>query len=78
VPVVCPRTGPLPDILGEAAEWCEDSTVAAVAEGLIKVLSDQGRQAQLRSAGLDRATAFTTWAESARAVLDAYEIAAAG
>ncbi len=77
VPVICPRTGPLPDILGEAAEWCETSAASRIGEGLMTVLFDQARQAQLRRAGLARVADSITWAESARFILDAYRLAAA-
>jgi glycosyltransferase involved in cell wall biosynthesis len=76
VPVVCARVGPLPEVLGEAAEWCAAPTVDEIATGLIRVLSDQKRQADLGQAGLARVAASPTWAESARVLLDAYARAA--
>ena len=76
VPVVCARVGPLPEVLGEAAEWCLAPTVDDISAGLIRVLSDEKRRADLGRAGLARVAASPTWAQSARVVLDAYARAA--
>jgi glycosyltransferase involved in cell wall biosynthesis len=72
VPVVCARLGPLPEVLGDAAEWCEAPTAPAIAAGLRRLLADPARQAELRRAGLARAAAAPTWADSARVLLDTY------
>lgn len=72
VPVVCARTGPLPEVLGDAPEWCEAPTVTEIAAGLERLLADPGRQAQRRQAGLARAAAAPTWADAARILLDTY------
>jgi glycosyltransferase involved in cell wall biosynthesis len=74
-PVVCARIGPLPEVLGDAAEWCDSTSVADIAAGLARVLGDGARRAELRTAGLARAAAAPTWEQSAVAVLRAYEIA---
>jgi glycosyltransferase involved in cell wall biosynthesis len=76
-PVVCPRTGPLPDVLGDAAKWCDDATLTGVSAGLISLLSDEKGQAELTAAGLARAAASTSWAEAARTIMQAYQMAAA-
>ncbi len=72
VPVVCARTGPLPEVLGDAAEWCQAPTVTAIGAGLERLLADPARQAQRRQAGLDRAAAAPTWGDAARVLLDTY------
>ena len=76
VPVVCARIGPLPEILGDAPEWCEQPTVDQVAAALERLLSDPLRQKQRREAGLARVEAAPTWADSAGVLLDAYRQAA--
>jgi glycosyltransferase involved in cell wall biosynthesis len=75
-PVVCARVGPLPEVLGQAAEWCASPTVTEVAAGLSRVLGDDARRSALRIAGLARAADAPTWADSAEAVLSAYRMAA--
>jgi alpha-1,3-rhamnosyl/mannosyltransferase len=76
VPVVCARVGPLPEVLGPAAEWCDTPTVADVAAGLARVVDDRERQEVLRQAGLARAATAPTWAQSAAVVGAAYRLAA--
>jgi alpha-1,3-rhamnosyl/mannosyltransferase len=73
VPVVCAPIGPLPEILGDAAEWCADTTAASIAAGLMRVLGDPAHRADLRAAGLLRVAAAPTWADAARVLLDVYE-----
>lgn len=75
-PVVCAPIGPLPEVLGDAAEWCSAPTASAVATGLDRLLRDPERRAQLRQAGLDRAAAATTWEQSAATIVGAYHEAA--
>jgi glycosyltransferase involved in cell wall biosynthesis len=72
VPVVCARVGPLPEVLGEAPEWCEGPSVTAIAAGLERLLTDPARQQQCRQAGLVRAAAAPTWADAARVLIDTY------
>ena len=74
-PVVCARVGPLPEVLGEAAEWCATPTIDAVASGLERVLLDPARAETLRQAGLARAAQATTWEQCASVVAGAYRAA---
>jgi glycosyltransferase involved in cell wall biosynthesis len=76
-PVVCARLGPLPEVLGDAAQWCPSPAVADIAAGLAWVVADEELRDTLRQAGLARAAAAPTWAESAAVVLTAYRRAAA-
>jgi alpha-1,3-rhamnosyl/mannosyltransferase len=76
VPVVCARTGPLPEVLGDAAEWCASASVADIAGGLAQVVGDPGRRQTLRAAGLARVAAAPSWAQSADQVARAYRLAA--
>jgi glycosyltransferase involved in cell wall biosynthesis len=76
-PVVCARLGPLPEVLGDAAQWCPSPAVADIAAGLAQVVADEEVRHTLRRAGLARAAAAPTWADSAAAVLTAYRQTAA-
>ena len=77
-PVVCGRVGSLPEVLEDAAEWCDEVSVDAVAAGLHRVLTDAGRAHELRAAGLERAERHPTWEDAADTTLRAYREAAAG
>ncbi len=72
VPVVCARIGPLPEVLGDAAEWCPTPSVDDIAAGLERVVRDAGRRQSLRQAGLARAAAAPTWADCANLTVEAY------
>ena len=76
VPVVCAPVGPLPEVLGDAAEWCADTTAAAISTGLQRLLSDPARRDARRAAGLARAASAPTWADAAQVLLGAYRRAA--
>jgi glycosyltransferase involved in cell wall biosynthesis len=76
VPIVCARLGPLPEVLGDAAQWCDAPTVESIREGLSSLLADPVRRAALRAAGLARAEAAPTWAQGATEELNAYQKAA--
>ncbi len=73
VPVVCARVGPLPDVLGDAPEWCDATTVVEIAAGLERLLADPARQERRRQAGLARVAAAPTWTDAARVLLDTYQ-----
>jgi alpha-1,3-rhamnosyl/mannosyltransferase len=77
-PVVCAAVGPLPEVLGDAAEWCDAVTVDAVAAGLARLLGDECRRRRLAARGLLRADATPTWAQSASTLLEAYARASNG
>lgn len=75
-PVVCAPVAALPEVMGDAAEWASGTGVEPVAEALGRVLSDDGRRADLRRRGLERAAAAPGWVDIARILLDAYGRAA--
>jgi len=75
VPVICARIGSLPEVLGDAAEWCTSPSVAEISQALGHVLGDDARRDSLRRAGLARAAAAPTWAHSAMVLADAYRMA---
>ena len=72
VPVVCARVGPLPEVLGDAAEWCADTGADAIGAGLARLLGDPRRQESLRAAGLARVAAAPTAADAAEILLGIY------
>jgi glycosyltransferase involved in cell wall biosynthesis len=74
-PVVCARVCSLPEILGDAAEWCESPAPGPIADGLCRLLGDADRVAALRAAGLDRAAEHPTWQQAAATTVEAYRAA---
>lgn len=77
VPVVCGRVGPLPEVLGDAAEWCDAEDPTSVGRALARVVENPGRAAELRRLGLARARDAPTWGAGAQVLLDAYRRAGA-
>jgi glycosyltransferase involved in cell wall biosynthesis len=74
-PVVCAPVASLPEVLGDAAEWCDEPTVPRIAAGLDHVLHNPARSAELRRRGIARAAAHPSWEESATTLLAAYHAA---
>lgn len=75
VPVVCSRVGPLPEVLGDAAEWSASTSAADMAAALQRVTGDPERRAELRRRGLERAASSPSWADIAQLTADAYRVA---
>jgi glycosyltransferase involved in cell wall biosynthesis len=75
-PVVCAPVGSLPEVLGDAAEWCEAPTVEAVAAGLHRLLDDPEHAAEVRRRGMARTAAHPSWEDTANLMLSAYRAAA--
>lgn len=76
-PVVCARVGSLPEVLGDAAEWCEEPSVEAIAKGLDRVLSDHDLARCHAENGLARVRSWPGWQQHAEALLEAYRRALA-
>jgi glycosyltransferase involved in cell wall biosynthesis len=72
VPVVCARVGALPEVLEDAAAWCDEPNADSLETSLAAVLGDADRARSLRSAGLERARSIPTWTEVAAETLRAY------
>lgn len=68
-PVVATRTGSLPEVLGDAAEWCAVGDVDGLASALDRVLRDADRRDDLVRRGTDQADRFS-WDRTAAQLLD--------
>lgn len=74
-PSVCAPIGPLPEVLGNAALWC-DRDAAAIAAMADRALSDSSLMARHVRAGIERAAGFT-WDKAADDLVCVYEEVAA-
>lgn len=72
VPVVAGRAGSLPEIYGEAAEYCDPTDIESMAAALVRVAGDEELRARLVALGLSRAAEFS-WTLTARQTLAVYE-----
>jgi len=70
-PVVCSRAGSLPEVAGDAAEYCEPASADDLAIAIERVLRSSQLQATLRSKGLERVKCFC-WEEFARRHCEVY------
>ena len=81
-PVICAPVGALPDVLGEAAEWCDPTpsgpSVEAAAGAILRLLNHPERAARIGCAAHDRMAAAPTHADAARLWAGAYARALAG
>jgi alpha-1,3-rhamnosyl/mannosyltransferase len=71
-PVVCARVASLPEVLGDAGCWAAAPSADAMAETLVRVLSDSEYHRERRAAGLERARDSMSFGEVAQTLLDAY------
>ncbi len=79
VPVVCTNAGSLPEVLGDAAHYVDAGLfdadraagIAALADALLRVLTDDARRAELVELGRARA-ARCSWDRTAAAIADLY------
>jgi glycosyltransferase involved in cell wall biosynthesis len=74
VPVACSNASSLPEVAGDAALLFDPRAPRAIADALERLLGDSVEAERLRSAGLERASAFT-WERTARMTLDSYALA---
>jgi glycosyltransferase involved in cell wall biosynthesis len=75
-PVLCSTRGALGEVVGDAAATVNPEDVAALTRQLVRLATDDGLRAQLRTAGLARAKQFD-WMKTAAATLEVYSRAAA-
>ena len=71
-PVVTSNVYSLPEVCGDAAEYVDPHSADSIAHGLLRVLEDPTRAADLRERGLARARMFT-WRRAAERHLECYE-----
>jgi glycosyltransferase involved in cell wall biosynthesis len=71
-PVVAANVYALPEVCGDAAELVDPYDVDDIARGLVRVLGDEARAAELVARGLERAAEFT-WRRSAERHLESYK-----
>ncbi len=70
-PVVTSNVSSLPEVAGDAAVLVDPYDPHAIADGIHRVLTDEGVRRDLRQKGLARANQFS-WAESVRRIHDIY------
>ena len=71
-PLVATRTGGLPELLGDAAELVPVGDAAALAEAVVRVLTDEAHAASLAAAGRRQATTWPDEAATAAGLVAAY------
>ncbi len=71
-PVVTSNVYSLPEVCDDAAEYVDPYSVDSIAQGLLRILEDPARAAELRERGLARASIFT-WRRAAERHLECYE-----
>ncbi len=72
-PVICSRSGSIPEVAGEDAIYC-DLDAASLLGAMQSLLADQGRRDALRAGGLERARLFS-WSRCAQETMAVYESA---
>jgi len=72
VPCVVSNAASLPEVCGDAAEYCDPRDAASIAAAIRRVLGDPARQAELRERGRAR-TALFDWDRCAESTLAAME-----
>ncbi len=76
-PVLTSPRGSLAEVAGDAAEFVDPVDVERIGDGLRRLLADPNRRAELRAAGLARASRFR-WDETAARTRRVYELARRG
>ena len=71
-PVICARASSLPEVAGEAAMQIDPDDDVALAERIVRVMSDDRLRTSLRQASLEQAARFS-WDETARQTIAAFE-----
>jgi glycosyltransferase involved in cell wall biosynthesis len=71
-PVVTSNVSSLPEVAGDAALLVDPYDPTAIADGIYKVLTDEGTRRSLRQKGVARAQQFS-WEESVRRVRQIYD-----
>jgi glycosyltransferase involved in cell wall biosynthesis len=74
IPVACSNVSSLPEVGGEAVRYFDPLETDTIAAAIIEVLTNEELARSLVEAGLVRAATFT-WARTAEATLESYELA---
>jgi glycosyltransferase involved in cell wall biosynthesis len=67
--VLVSNSSSLPEVVGDAGVLVDPENVDAIAEGLVRLLLDEGLRAECAEKGRERARSFT-WKRTAKAILD--------
>ena len=70
-PVICSNSSSLPEVVGDAALLCDPTDELALADALIRIVSDTDLQNMLRERGLKQAAKFS-WERTAKETLAVY------
>jgi alpha-1,3-rhamnosyl/mannosyltransferase len=70
--VITSAASSMPEVAGDAAEYCEPHDVDSLAAAFSRLLGDDGRRAQLVSAGQARLAQFS-WRRSAEQMRDIFQ-----
>jgi alpha-1,3-rhamnosyl/mannosyltransferase len=73
-PVIASSTTSIPEVAGDAAVLVDPLDEPAIADALLRVLTDEPLARDLRTRGFERAARFT-WDRTATATLQAYRLA---
>lgn len=71
-PVVTAPNPPMPEVLGDAALYTDDDSPSALAQGMLRLLSDAALAQELRERGISRARMYT-WENAAHKTLGIYQ-----
>lgn len=71
-PVVAARAGALPEVCGQAAEYCDPHQVADIVRAIGRIVHDTSRRTELRRRGREWADTFR-WSRAARQLLEVVE-----
>jgi glycosyltransferase involved in cell wall biosynthesis len=74
-PVVAANSSSIPEVVGPAAELVDPLDVAAIAAGMLRLLTDEARRTELVERGRSRVAEFT-WERAGRSTLDILKQAA--
>jgi glycosyltransferase involved in cell wall biosynthesis len=72
VPTITSNISSMPEVAGDAAELVDPHSPGALADSLHRLLTDDGRCAELRRRGLRRAAEFS-WDRTARLTVESYD-----
>jgi glycosyltransferase involved in cell wall biosynthesis len=71
LPIVASRAGSIPEVAGDAAEFCDATDVDGLGECLVRAITDSERRAQLVEAGRRRVDQFT-WSSTVDGLVELY------